>query len=125
MDEDPTGLSTVHGSQEKRSKNPSPMDSNVTLAKLKEIKNTFPGLNGAPSSKYTFLKNASYKTIRSVLGLSLSAQIIKCLVFRASVLDQTSHAEDRFLVKSPPTVARTFPMGFTLIGALCVHVQFW
>ena len=103
---------------------PSPMDSNVALAKLKK-KNTFPGLNGAQTSKCTFLKNASYKTIRSLLGLSLSAQIIKCLIFRASVLDQTSHTEDRFLVKSPPPVARTFPMGFTLIGVLCVYVQFW
>lgn len=87
---------------------PSPMDSNVTLAKLKK-KNNFAGLK---TSKYTFLKNASYKTIRSVLCLSLSTQLIKWrLIFRASVLDQTSHTDDRFLVKSPRLLPALFPWG--------------
>ena len=87
---------------------PSPMDSNVTLAKLKK-KNNFAGLK---TSKYTCLKNESYKTIRSVLGLSLSTQLIKWrLIFRASVLDQTSHTEDRFLVKSPRLLYALFPWG--------------
>ena len=73
MDEDPTGLSTVHRSQEKRSKNPFSHGFKCNISKVEE-KSNFPGLK---TSKYTFLKNASHKTIRSVLGLSLSAQIIK------------------------------------------------